>query len=226
VTQDNFSIHSDYEFIGYYETFHHLPTPGSLNVVAVVLNTNTVYFYGVIDEDAAGWSIFSDNYYDFLFGVARKGEKIPFSPVMMHLDRDEILSSTTIRPITKLTASSAAFGTGRNDFGFQLLFFRGMCDDIARVELQLPGEKGLVENYLKPWLDYMQDAETVKMNFDISPDRIQAVIDLFSIQHGRQSRKILVNGISYLPKKISFMLSIDSIKSCQADLLKKGPIQS
>jgi hypothetical protein len=242
VTQDNFTDHSNYELIGFYETFHHLPTPDRLNVVAIVLNTNTVYFYGIIDEDAVGWSVFSDNYYDYIYGGGDKDEKIPFSPVMMELDREDNLASTTIRPITLLTASSPAFGTGRNDFGFQLLFFRGMYsdgalyplgssvaygpagDDIANVELQLPGEKGLVENYLKPWLEYIAGAETVKMDFDISPDRLYDIIQLFSVQHGQQKRKVLINGISFLPKKFSLILSPGGIEKCEGMLVKKGEI--
>lgn len=242
VTQDNFKDHSDYDMIGAYETFHHLPTPDRLNVVALVLNTNTVYFYGIIDEDVAGWTVFADNYYDYIYGQGEKDEKIPFSPVMMDLDREENLSSTTIRPITKLTASSPAFGTGRNDFGFQLLFFRGMYsdgalyplgssmaygpagDEIAEIELQLPGEKGLFVNYLKPWLDFIDGAETVKMDFDISPQLLFDLLQLFSVQHGRQKRKVLVNGIAYIPKKFSLIISLGGIDKCEGTLIKKGGI--
>ena len=242
VTQDNFVDHSIYELIGSYSTYYHLPIPDGLNKIALVLNTNVLYFYGVTDEDAAGWSIFSDSFYDYLIGDGKKEVKIAFSPVMMNLETEggDVL---TIRPYTKLLASSPAFGTGLNEFGFQLMFFRGMQsdafglypvgssmayspfgDDIANSELQFPGDKGLIANFLQGWYDFINNSETIKKNFDVSPDLLYEIMQLFAPQHGRQKRKILVDGVKYIPKKFSFILRSNSIEKAEATLIKKGNI--
>ena len=243
ITQDNFIDHSIYDFIGSYATYHHLPAaPDGLNKIALVKNTNRLYFYGIIDEAEAGWSVFSDNHYDYLFGDGKNEVKIGLSPVMMHHDREEEEMATTIRPITKLLASSPSFGTGLNDFGFQIMFFRGLKSDgalyplgsstaygppgdsIGEYELQLPGDMGLVENFLKDWYNFLSGSQPVKMNFDVGPVDLINIMQLFLTQRGKQKRKILVNGVKYLPKKFSFILGSNTIEKAEATLVKKGNI--
>ncbi len=243
VTQDNFVDASAYDYIGEFDTYADLPTPTGLNKVALVLNTNRLYFYGIEDSESASWKVFSDNYYDYLVGDGGDEIKIGFSPVMMHHDMEDDPESITIRPITKLTASSPGFGTGMNDFGFQLMFYRGLQEDLddeyplassmsfgpsgedlGDIELQLPGEMGLMENFLLDWYAFLDNCETVKMNFDVSPKVMSQIIALFAPQHGKQKRKILVHGVKYLPKKFTFILNKHQIDTVQATLVKEGTI--
>lgn len=230
-------LYDNYEYLGAYDTYGDLPTPSNLNKVALVLSTNTINIYRKDhDTDELGWFFFSDNFYDVVTGDG-SGDIVPeLSTLAMHLGNDLLTAQT------KEVASSPDFETGINDMGFILAFDRGMQEDdngddypmassinfdlagasIGNYTLVMDGENGLYEQFLKPWYEFILNSEEVRKMFVCNEKQMFDIINLFSPQRGKKTRKCRVDNINYLPKRFSFIISMEGIEQVEGILVKKG----
>jgi hypothetical protein len=226
------------KYIGEFGCWQDLYIPTDLNVYAYVRNLNAICVYLSI-EGKSDWHLHSYYYKPFIVSPSKSEISIGFAPLMMAYN--SVVDKLT--PSSEIMCSSQLFPTGVNDCGLHLLFYRGLDDQTYDYpfatpltldrfgdqqwdnSLQLDGDKGLMETFLKQWLDFQDNSIEVKMDFTIDLQTLQSIMQIFQPNPGKTRHKVHVHSIDYIPKKFSIMLTMNGIKSCQASLIKEGMIQ-
>ncbi len=229
---DEFADYSDYTFIGNYPTFNDLPTPQEVNQVAIVDNLNIAFTWKK-DEDTntLSWIYFADVQYIQTTGDGSTEVEPDLSTLTMHKGEDFVC------PQFKDIGSSQAFETGVNDVDLILMFYRGMYEDDNGNDYPLASctkfdnngnsignyqmiNEDLFEEFLKPWYDFLINSETITMKMDCNINDIIEIMKLFAPSKTGTARKVRVNNLNYIPKKFSFMLSMNGVKETEATLVK------
>lgn len=230
-------LYDNYEYLGAFDTNADLPTPSGVNKVALVLSTNVINIYRKDhDTEEMGWLFFSDNFYDLVKEDGSEEINPGLSAQAMHRGNDLLTAET------KGTGSSPAFETGVNEFDFILMFDRGMQEDdngddypmassvnldlagnsLGNYSLVMDGDAGLYEQFLKPWYEFILNAEEVRRMFVCNETQMMEIIKLFSPQRGKKTRKCRIDNINYIPKKFSFIITMEGIEQVEGILMKKG----
>lgn len=125
-TNDNFKAYDPQRLYGTYNTFADLPSAGTTGYFAIVRNLNAVYRYADTE-----WTWFSDLYYPLVLGNGVTAITFEASPLMMYDNRDNP-ASPYVCP--RISQEGSSYNLGLKDFGFHLIFFRGLQDDAAGHE--------------------------------------------------------------------------------------------
>lgn len=239
--QQYYKAFNSKDFVGSYPSVDMLPVPSFVNVFALVQNMNAIYLYHKNpDTGSLQWDLHSYNFPHYLIPPSKQEYRIGFSPLMLAIDQND----SSVYPYTLINCSSPLFATGDKDCGLHLLFYRGMGSESDKYpfasglaydrfgdknwshELRFDGDNGLIKNFLTDWLEFIDNSQTVKMDFDLSIIDFQNIMNLFLPQTGgTKYRKVFINNVNYLPKKFSIMLTMNGIRSCQGELVKEGMIK-
>lgn len=227
------------KYIGEFDSVQDLYIPNDLNVFAFIKNINAIYYYHVVQVTGVSrWDKYSFYFPPFISSPVKSDIQVSFSPLMLLYDGND----DSIYPYTLIKGSSPSYPTGINKCDLHLLFYRGLgTEDDAypfatpfaydrygsqewENELRFDGDNGLMEKFLSSWLEFLKDSQEVSMDFDLNLEDLRKVMQLFLPQTGTKIRKILVHNTEYIPKKLSIMLTMKGIRSCQGKLIKKGMI--
>ncbi len=229
---EEFADYSEYEFLGNYATFDDLPTPTEANKVAVVLNLNVAFIFSNNEaSDPLNWVYFADVFYPQTAGNGATEISPDLNTLTMHIGEN------FISPQYKDIGSSPAFETGKNDIGITLMLYRGLRPDKDNDYYPLASctkfdtngnstgdyemtNSALFADFLQSWYEFIIDSETVKMKLDCNVKDIIEISKLFSPQRKNPVRKVRIRNINYLPKKFSFVLSMNGINETEATLVK------
>ncbi len=221
-----------------------LPVPDKLNVVAEVLQEGCFYQYKKNDSTfALEWVKFGTSVSEISEGKATETVSLDIGITV-----NDVMVYQLI-PDSKQQGTSEFFDTGINDTDLQLLIWHGLRKDyfnlnypfasalrydymgsqISDIELRLDGENGLFENYLKSWYNFMDNAETIKLQLKMDAPKLIEILNVFKPQENRASqqiRKLKYNGCSLLPKAFSFIVPVSGgyIES-EIEALKDGGIE-
>lgn len=115
------------------------------------------------------------------------------------------------------------YGTGRNgDMGTSSDVAAGGNIDEFLSSLKLDQNYGLYEKILKPWYEFIEQANEYTFNLKVSVEDMLNIIPIFGFQNVQsqlQVRKIRIKNQVYIPKQFTFELTHTQIK-CQAKLIK------
>jgi hypothetical protein len=229
---DEFADYSDYTLLGHYPTFNDLPTPKELNQVAIVDCLNVAFIWKKdADTNTTSWLYFADVQYEQTIGDGSTEIEPDISTLTIHQGTDFIC------PQYKDTGSSPAFETGINDVDPILLFYRGMKEDDNANDYPFASctkydnngssagnyemiSEAIFEEFLEPWHEWLIESETVSMKLDCNISHIIEIIKLFAPSKTATARKVRVKSLNYIPKKFSFMLSMNGVKETEAILVK------
>lgn len=224
-------------FIGEVDTWDDLGVPTELNVFALVRNMNAIATY-VMDGVTPQWKLHSYYFKPFLISPFKEPDNIGFSPLVQHYE-----SAVGLVPSSNVKCSSEFFPTGVNKCDLHLVFWRGMDSqdydypfatslaydrfgDLSwNNSLRLDTDQGIMKQFLQDWHEFLDGSEEVKLDFQTSAKDLYEIHKLFLPADHKAIRKILVDHVEYIPKKFSFMLNMQGVKSCQATLIKKGNIE-
>ncbi|MCD4681137.1 MAG: hypothetical protein K8S00_12200 [Bacteroidales bacterium] len=229
---DEFADYSNYDFIGNFAKFDDLPTPTEVNKIAIIDNLNVAFIFAKNeDTNTLSWLYFADVFYKQTTGDGSTEVAPDISTLTMHKG-EEFISPQFLN-----IGSSPAFETGKNDIDLILMFYRGMHEDDNNNDYPLASctrfdnngnsignyeiiNRDLFQKFLQPWYDFLVNSETVKMKLDCDLSNLVDIIKLFSAQRTTAARKVRVGNINYIPKKLSFLLSMNGIKETEATLVK------
>lgn len=187
-TEENFTAYDPQRLYGTYNTFVDLPTSGTEGYFAIIKNLNAVYRY----VDGA-WTWFSDLYYPLVLGNGVTPISFEASPLMMYDNRD---NPAMPRVCPKISQEGSSYNLGMKDFGFHLVFFRGMQDDaagnsypfasttiysptgtiIGYYEFNLDSAYGLYEIFLESYYNFiMNRSRPVDYDRQFTASEIQAL---------------------------------------------------
>jgi hypothetical protein len=224
-----------YEFLGEFATWDDLPIPNAPNKIAIDKNTNTVLiFKRNEDEGAFSWQFYSDNIYEVIVGEGKEEISADFSTLPMHLGRNLLTSQT------KDLGTSPCFDTGDNDLPLTILFYRGMQQDskgddypmassvnytlngaaLGDYQIKMNGDNGLYNKFLLPWYEFLENTEEFKRYFNCDSRDFFNIAKLFLPQRGNPTRKIRVDSMNCIPKKVTFVISSSGIMTTEMILLQ------
>lgn len=168
-TKDNFKAYDPQRLYGTYNTFSDLPSTSTEGYFAIIRNLNSVYRY----EDGE-WAWFSDLYYPLDLGDGVTAITFEASPLMMYDNRDNP-ASPYVCP--KISQEGSSYNLGVKEFGFHLVFFRGLQDDteghsypfasttrysptgviIGNYEFNLASDNGLFKTFLEAYYNFLMN---------------------------------------------------------------------
>lgn len=247
ITQKNDDEAKDvklYENIGSFVKKTDLPTPDKLNVIAEVLQEGCIYKYKKNDSDfSLNWEKYGTSVSEIAKGKAQEETAMEIG-IMTN-----VLMQNRLLPDSKQQGTSEYFETGVNETDMQLLIWHGMQADkngllypfasslkynaagneISDNELRLDGESGTYEMFLKEWYDFMNNAETIRLQLKFKSDILIKLLQIFKPQSNKtthQCRKVKYNGSIMLPKNISFLIPTDGeIIEAELEAYKDGGVE-
>lgn len=247
ITQKNDDEAKDvklYENIGSFVKKSDLPTPDKLNVIAEVLQEGCIYKYKKNDSDfTLNWEKYGTSVSEIAKGKAQEETAMEIG-IMTN-----VLMQNRLLPDSKQQGTSEYFETGVNETDMQLLIWHGMQADkngllypfasslkynaagneISDNELRLDGESGTYEMFLKEWYDFMNNAETIRLQLKFKSDILIKLLQIFKPQSNKtthQCRKVKYNGSIMLPKNISFLIPTDGeIIEAELEAYKDGGVE-
>lgn len=202
-TKENFKAYDTLKYAGGFNSFDDLPAIGNEGYFAYVRNLHAIYIF---QENA--WIWYTDKYYDRKLGDGITAVNLECSPLMMHYDGSNPASPKTC---PKISQEGGSVTTGRKDFGFHLVFYRGLLEDsqgniypfasstqygptglvIGNYELNLDGSGSLFDVFLKSYYDFiMNRSRPVEYSRYFSASEIQA-LDLIRPKRIFQHRFLL-----------------------------------
>jgi hypothetical protein len=229
--------YENYEYIGEFDTFNDLPTPSEPYKIALERSSNSILIYKKDpDSNIFDWFYWSDNIYPVEVGDGEEEITAGFSTLAMHIGNDLLTAQT------KTVAGSPAFETGDNDFPLTLLFDRGMQENangdeypmascvssnlagagIGDYHLKMNGDNGLYAKFLEKWYLFLLESEEIKRYFHCTVIDFINIVSLFMPQRGDECRKIMVDNMIAIPKKVTFILTPEGIEQTEIIMIKSN----
>lgn len=223
-TKDNFLPYDADRITGSYATLADLPVVAGEGDMAIVLNLNAVYRF-----ETDTWNWFTDLFYEYEVGDGVNAITIDCSPLMMYGNNDNP-ASPEVCP--KINQEGSSVHLGMKDFGFHLMFYRGLYADseghtypfasnnkygplgnaIAGYEMILSGTNGLYAQFLEAYYNFV-----VNRSRPVEYDRFFSASEIRDISFIRKKR-IFEN--SFLLDELNIPISNDSIGIATMKLLK------
>lgn len=241
-SSDDIKTYSQYEYLGEFKSVHALPTPEKLNVVAKVINQNSIYLYHVTDENEYIWEFYSRCENSYKTGTSNILEVTPSIQIPKMSEYQELYL-----PEINFEAQSKAFNQSVTPTDkLQLLLYRGLKnfntqfamtyastmqyirygDFLWDGSLLWNNYRGLFYTYHEGWTNFVKKSETITMKFNLDLEDIINIMVLFKPQPNvpveDRIRKIRVENTTYIPRKISFELSMTGQTYGEFELEKKG----
>lgn len=187
-TQDNFKEYNTARLIGEYSTVEDLPSVAVEGDFAYIQSINVIYLY---TDDA--WSRYADAWYSKTIGDRVTAVSIECTPLTMYANYDDPAEPKVYPRISQKGSSDKI---GLNDFGFHLLFHRGLKPDslgntypfasclrygptgslLGNYELVLDSEEGIYTTFLETYYDFvMNRARPVDYDRWFSASEIQQI---------------------------------------------------
>lgn len=222
--KDNFLEYDPDKLIGEFASMEDLPETGVENTFALVLNSNILYQY---KEDA--WQYFTDHFYPYEIGAAKTEIKPNVSPLMMWADHPTELAYLLY---PKILQKGSSVDLGDNEFGFSLLFYRGMLEDtggntypfasctkygptgesVGSYELKWDGDYGLYTQFLQEYYDFV-----INRSRPVEYDRYFTASEIRNVDF---MEKVMIFSNTFLVKQISIPVSQSSIGLASMKLIK------
>jgi hypothetical protein len=187
-TKENFKNIDSGRLLGSYNTFTDLPSLALEGDMAIVRNLHAAYQF----TDSA-WTWFTDLHYPLDIGAGKTALNIDCSPLMMYANYDEPMVP---KVYPKILQEGSSQNLGRKEFGFHLLFYRGLQPDsngntypfascnkygptgdiIGNYEFILDGDNGLFKTWLEDYYNFvMNRSRPVEYERYFSASEIQAI---------------------------------------------------
>lgn len=241
--------YSQYDFLGSFTSVHDLPTPENINVVAKVLNEDAIYLYKVTEENEYIWEFYTMCENKHQTGISNTVEINPNIEIPKMSDySDKYLPEVDFQAQSKAFKQNTnpvdkihlVFYRGLRGWHSANAMTHASTMQYVRYDdllspggglvyvgsLLWSGYKNLFETYYKDWTNFIKKSETITMNFDLDIEDILNLMILFKPQPGvpvdEQVRKIRVENTNYIPRKMSFELSMNGSTFCEAELEKPG----
>lgn len=168
-TKENFRKVDPQKLIGTFDTVAELPATCVEGYVAIIRNINSAYRY----EDGS-WVWFTDLFYPLEVGDGVTPINFEASPLTMYDNRDNP-ASTRVCP--KINQEGSSYNLGKKDFGFHLVFYRGLVADeqghtypfasstkygptgtvIANYDLIIDSDNGIFTVWLEKYYDFVMN---------------------------------------------------------------------
>jgi len=178
---------------------------------------------------------YADNFYDIENKLQNELIETNIGTLIMMWEDDY-----SLYPKIHQVGSSDYFDIGKNEPGFKLLYYYGMCKNaknqyypfsssqnmgndgskVAEFALRLNDEDGIYNVLMKDYCNYMGENGKVTMKFNVSVQKFMQIANLFKAQsEGKKVRNIKVNSkIFRIPAKFSFIVGMNGINECEAEL--------
>ena len=223
-TKENFKPYDSSKLIGTFASADELPLLSIEGNFAILRNINAVYRF-----ETDSWQLFTDLHDHLDVGEGKTLITFDMSPLMMYANYD---NPAVPKVYPKILQEGSSFNLGFKDFGFHLMFYRGLRPDsngntypfasltkygptgstIGNYELILNGSSGIYATFLEAYYKFVKDRSR-----PVDYDRYFSAAEIRDINFIRKKR---IFQHVFLLKEVSVPVSNDSLGIASVKLQK------